>query len=131
MNNENRNLEYRAFRHLPLGAIRPRGWLLRQLQLQAAGLTGHLDEFWPDVADSRWIGGNSEGWERGPYWLDGAVPLAFLLDDSHLKRKVERWVTSILESQRDDGWLGPVHDARYGYPHDPWPAYILAKALTQ
>jgi len=55
-----------AFRPLPLGAIRPRGWLARQLRLQADGLTGHLDEFWPDVAESQWFGGQAEGWERAP-----------------------------------------------------------------
>jgi hypothetical protein len=37
------------FYSLPLGATRPKGWLLKQLRIQANGLTGHLDEFWPDV----------------------------------------------------------------------------------
>lgn len=120
-----------AFSRLAPGAIRPRGWLLRQLERQADGLTGHLDEFWPDVAQSRWIGGDAEGWERGPYWLDGTVPLAFLLDDATLKDKVSHWVDCILSAQHDNGWLGPVHDAHYGYPHDPWPVFIVAKALTQ
>jgi len=42
-----------AFTPLPLGAIRPTGWLQRQLRIQADGLSGHLDEFWPDVGQSQ------------------------------------------------------------------------------
>ena len=42
-------LQPAAYRALPVGAVRPHGWLLDQLQIQAQGLTGHLDEFWPDV----------------------------------------------------------------------------------
>src|SRR4029453_14584789 len=59
-----------AFRPLPLADIRPEGWLARQLRIQADGLSGHLDEFWPDVKDSQWFGGAAEGWERAPYWLE-------------------------------------------------------------
>ena len=80
-------LGVRPFEPLPLGQVKPAGWLLDQLQIQADGLTGHLDEFWPDVARSQWIGGDVEGWERGPYWLDGLIPLAVLLDDPHLARE--------------------------------------------
>lgn len=119
------------FRPLPPGHIRPAGWLRQQLQIQADGLAGHLDECWPDVAQSGWIGGTAESWERGPYWLDGVVPLAFLLDDAALKAKVVRWVEAILSTQWEDGWLGPRHDTRYGYPDDPWPVSIVAKALIQ
>lgn len=120
-----------ALHPLPPGRVRPGGWLLRQLRIQADGLSGHLDEFWPDVARSGWIGGDVEGWERGPYWLDGVVPLAFLLDDERLLGKVRRWVEAILERQAPDGWLGPVHDPQYGYAYDPWPVYVALKALTQ
>ena len=121
----------KIFTALPLGSVLPTGWLLKQLRIQADGLTGHLDEFWPDVAESGWIGGKAEGWERGPYWLDGLVPLAFLLDDNRLKQKAQHWTEHILRSQQQDGWLGPVHDATYGYPYDPWPVFVVLKAMTQ
>lgn len=124
-----------AFRPLPPGAIRPTGWLLRQLRLQAAGLTGHLDEFWPDVADSQWFGGRAEGWERAPYWLDGALPLAWVLDDGPLKRKVTARMEQILARQKSDGWLGPrkeepAADGRLPR-HDVWAQFLANKVLMQ
>ena len=132
-NTPNTALVPKTFQPLPLGSIRPTAWLLGQLRIQAAGLSGHLDEFWPDVAQSGWIGGSAEGWERGPYWLDGMVPLAYALDDSGLKDKVEHWLDYILDHQQADGWLGPVLDlTRSKYqPYDPWPVFIVLKALTQ
>jgi uncharacterized protein len=62
---ERGGLVERAFVPLPLGAVRPSGWLTAQLRIQADGLSGHLDEFWPDIADSSWIGGDAASWERG------------------------------------------------------------------
>lgn len=119
-----------AFQPLPPGAVKPQGWLWHQLRRQADGLTGHLDEFWPDIRDSGWIGGDAEGWERAPYWLDGLIPLAFILDDERLLGKVHFWVDSILARQQPDGWLGPVQSGGY-QPYDPWPLAIIGKALTQ
>jgi len=120
-----------AFVTLPAGAVRPAGWLKAQLQTQALGLTGHLDEFWPDIKDSAWIGGKAEGWERAPYWLDGLVPLAYQLDDPKLKGKVRRYLDYILDHQQPDGWLGPVGDSQKHEEYDPWPLFVLFKALTQ
>jgi len=131
---ENATLAPRTFIPLPLGSVQPHDWLLNQLRIQASGLSGHLDEFWPDIADSGWIGGKAEGWERGPYWLDGIVPLAYLLDDPGLKKKAKRWVDYILSHQHEDGWLGPIRDTGYGdsyKPYDPWPAFVISKAMMQ
>jgi uncharacterized protein len=119
-----------AFQPLPLGSIKPAGWLKKQLRIQADGLSGHLDEFWPDLKDSAWIGGKREGWERGPYWLDGVVPLAYQLDDDKLKAKVKHWMAYILSHQQDDGWLGPLTNMG-GPAQDPWPLFVLFKAMTQ
>jgi uncharacterized protein len=120
-----------ALEPLPLGSIKPAGWLKDQLRIQADGLSGHLDEFWPDIKDSAWFGGKAEGWERVPYWLDGLVPLAYLLDDATLKAKVKRAIDSILDHQQPDGWLGPVGDSQKHKPYDVWPLFPLLKALTQ
>ena len=75
--------------------IRPEGWLRRQLEIQAAGLSGNLDKLWPDVRDSAWIGGSREGWERVPYWLDGFIPLAHLLKNPDLMDRANRYVQAL------------------------------------
>lgn len=126
-----------ALSPLPLGALRPTGWLAGQLQRQLDGMAGSLDEFWPDVRDSAWIGGDADGWERGPYWLDGVVPLAYLTGDAGLIAKVEHWADYILNHQRADGDMGPEtgdpsedHFAAFG-DYDAWPRMIVLKALLQ
>ncbi|MGE5199642.1 MAG: beta-L-arabinofuranosidase domain-containing protein, partial [Rhodospirillaceae bacterium] len=120
-----------AFTPLPLGAIRPAGWLLRQLRIQANGLTGHLDEFWPDVGESQWFGGKAEGWERAPYWLDGAIPLAWLLDDEALKSRITRYVDFIVTHQRADGWYGPYPEDAVAKRYDMWAILLANKVLVQ
>ena len=119
------------FAPLPPGAIRPSGWLLRQLRIQADGLTGHLDEFWPDVANSQWFGGEAEGWERAPYWLDGAIPLAWQLDHGPLKERVTRYVDHIVSHQRADGWFGPYPLDAVAKRYDMWAILLANKVLAQ
>ncbi|HEU0007232.1 MAG TPA: beta-L-arabinofuranosidase domain-containing protein, partial [Terriglobia bacterium] len=125
-----------AFAPLPLGSVKPLGWLRQQLRIQANGLGGHLDEFWPDLGpNSGWLGGTGESWERGPYFLDGLVPLAYLLEDTALIAKVKKWVNWTLENQRQDGGIGP--DKNKGkFQHawqaeDWWPNMVMLKVLTQ
>ena len=93
-------------------------------------MTGHLDEFWPDIKDSAWIGGTAEGWERGPYWLDGTIPLAYALQDAKLIAKVRHWVDYILSHQQPDGWLAPTQPDK-ARMYDPWPTFVVFKALIQ
>ena len=115
-----------AFTFLPLGAVRPRRWLRTQLEIQADGLSGHLDETWPDVGpNSGWLGGTGESWERGPYYLDGLVPLAYLLDNPALKQKAQRYIEWTLASQAPNGMFGPASN------DDWWPRMVMLKVLTQ
>ena len=111
---------------LPLGSVKPAGWLKDQLTVQANGLTGHLDEFWPDLLNSRWKGSNGpagDGWERTPYYLDGLVPLAYQLDDARLKAKVQPYIEWILASGQSNGCFGASNDR--------WPLAVAMKVLTQ
>ena len=117
------------FRPIPLNRLRPRGWLKRQLQIQAEGLSGNLDKVWPDIAQSKWIGGDREGWERVPYWLDGFIPLAWLLEDEDLKARARRYIDAILARQEEDGWLCPcTREERRAY--DMWALILIAKVFT-
>src|SRR5881396_3758420 len=124
-------LQLEAFVPLPLGSVKPRGWLRDQLRVQANGITGHIEEFWPDLGPrNMWLGGDLEGWERGPYYLDGLVPLAYLLEDERLIGMAQRWIEAILASQKADGWIGPVQ-AKDRREYDVWPVMIVLKVLTQ
>ena len=113
-------------RELPLGAIRARGWVLDQLRLQADGITGQLESIWKDVGpNSGWLGGDGENWERGPYYLDGLVPLAWLLDDADLIARATPWIEWILASQQSTGFFGPQSN------RDWWPRMVAVKVLEQ
>ncbi|WP_293880553.1 beta-L-arabinofuranosidase domain-containing protein [Sphingobacterium sp. UBA1498] len=124
---------------LPIGSIKPKGWLLEMLERQKNGATGKMDELYPQVMGNRngWLGGDGDQWERGPYWIDGLLPLAYILNDQQLKDKVQPWIESILGSQRKDGNFGPAKD----YPDetgiqrdnaaDWWPRMVVLKIMQQ
>lgn len=119
-------LKPQPFAPLPTGSIKASGWLLRQLKIQAEGLGGHLDEFWPIVGpDSGWAGGKGESWEDGPYFLDGLVPLAWQLDSPKLKAKAMRFIDWTLDHPWENGMFGPRSN------DDWWPRMVMLKVLTQ
>lgn len=130
------------YTQLPIGAIKPRGMLLQMLELQRDGLTGQLDSIYSLVCgdNNGWLGGDGDGWERGPYWLDGLVPLAYILDDDALKAKAQKWIEWCFANQREDGYFGP-EELLDGYHYIPgtqqnmredwWPKMVMLKVLQQ
>lgn len=124
---------------LPLGAIRPQGWLKEMLMRQKNGATGHLDELYPIVMNHRngWLGGDGDQWERGPYWIDGLLPLAYILHDKELIAKTKPWVEWAIKSQQPDGYFGPSKDYEYepgiqrDNSRDWWPKMVMLKVLQQ
>ncbi len=108
--------------------IKPEGWLRRQLEIQAEGLSGNLHKIWPDIRDSAWIGGKREGWERVPYWLDGFVPLAYLLENEEMIQTAKKYIDAIISSQEDDGWICPCKKSRRAL-YDTWALQLIGKTL--
>lgn len=132
-------LRQNPYIELPIGAISPEGWLKEMLLRQKNGATGHLDSLYPLVMNYRngWLGGDGDQWERGPYWIDGLLPLAYILNDKTLIAKVKPWIEWTLNSQQPDGYFGPSRD----YTHEPglqrdnsrdwWPKMVMLKVLQQ
>lgn len=116
------------FKLFTTSELKPSGWLKRQLEIQADGLSGNLDKIWPDIRDSKWIGGNCDGWERVPYWLDGFIPMAYMLDNDDMIARAKKYVEAIIAGQKEDGWLCPCTDEeRPGY--DMWALFLIDKVL--
>ena len=59
--------------------VKPKGWLLKQLQIQMNGLTGILYDIWDSVGSySGWLGGTRRKLGTGAL-LFGRTPSPFLL----------------------------------------------------
>ena len=125
-------LVHKQYMELPLGAVKPDGWLKDQLDIMAAGMTGHLDQLVPKIFGER------NGWPTGMYggdeYLHGANPtqgteccsvveLMFSLEkmieitgrtdwadwlENHSKRGIKERKTQLPKSLSNRGHPGPV-----------------------
>lgn len=124
---------------LPIGSIRPEGWLRKQLELEAGGFTGHLTDIsrFCRFQGSAWTDPSGEGalgWEEVPYWLKGFVDLGYVLADERIIAESKRWIEGVLATQRADGYFGPRGNLNVKAPDggtmiDLWPNMIMMSAL--
>jgi hypothetical protein len=125
---------------LPVGAVKPRGWLHKQLELQAAGFHGHLTEISAFLRKDQnaWLsrdGQGERGWEEVPYWLKGFGDCAYLLGNPDQIKEAKIWIEGALASQREDGFFGPrgkgaqatVESTKGKY--DLWPNMVMLQCL--
>ncbi len=123
---------------LPAGAVKPRGWLRRQMELMAGGFSGHLDELSDFLRPegNAWLDPKGEGdrsfWEELPYWLKGFGDLGYLLEDQRIIKEARRWIEPAFSSQQEDGYFGPRRNRNHpdmkGKP-DVWPNMVMLNAL--
>lgn len=123
------------FIKLPVGSIKPEGWILKYLQLQRDGLTGKLGEIsaWLEKNNNAWFSGNGQGdhgWEEVPYWLKGYGNLGYILNDDIIITETKRWLEKVFQSQQPDGYFGPRiiendHQDNKGATPDLWPNMLM------
>jgi DUF1680 family protein len=100
-------LQPNALIKLPVGAVRPKGWLRHQLDLMADGMTGHLSEISAYLKPGHgWFGCPGEGWEEPPYWLRGFYSLGVLTGDARVQAEAARWMDGVLTSTDEEGYFG-------------------------
>lgn len=115
---------------LPVGSIRPQGWLRVYLERQRDGLNGHLGEIsdWLDKNNNQWLSDTgTHGWEEVPYWLRGYSSLAYILNDQDMKEEAATWFEAALKNQKPNGFLGPQNSSN-GRP-EVWAQMIMLWAL--
>ncbi|MHA7130652.1 beta-L-arabinofuranosidase domain-containing protein [Algoriphagus namhaensis] len=98
---------------LPVGAVKPKGFLNEYLVRQKNGLTGNLGEIsaWLQKENNAWLssdGSGEWGWEEVPYWLKGYANIGYILEDKEMIEESKIWIEAVLSSQRENGDFGPI-----------------------
>ncbi len=124
------------YSRLPVGSIKPTGWLRSQMKSDLQGFVGNLDQLVPALMNDSIYGsgrlkkhskakdlgnlkaGDAAGDEQYKWWnsetqsnwWDGFIRNAILLDDHQALDKVKNYVMDILKTQDKDGYLGIYDD---------------------
>ncbi len=141
------------YKVLPLGEVKPEGWIKEQMEQNLSGFTGHLDGLAPDLlvdddiygknrlskkVKSKDVGalGVAGDWqvqflwwnsETQSNWRDGYIRSAILTNDALHLKKVETYVNHILATQDADGYLG-IYDNELRYRFKDENGELWAKA---
>ncbi|MBQ7475170.1 MAG: glycoside hydrolase family 127 protein [Clostridia bacterium] len=132
---------------LPLGKVRPAGWLAEQFRLTASGFFSHMDDISYYMSEGNgWLTPDAKkapdgnpcyakiAWEEQMYWLRGAYKLVLVTGDERLSRICERYFDAMLASRRPNGYFGPdclyEIDSASGPVPDVWPHFVAAEILA-
>ena len=134
-----------SFIPLPLGEVKPSGWLLDWCRSAAEGIVGHSDDLDPLFAKG-WLDADAQGsltgaqvndnkagyvLEQAGYWIDGATRLAHLLGDEALLTKCRKRFEAILK--RVDANEAPMNVNvkvwNTGGKWAHWPMAVMGRAL--
>lgn len=127
-------LEPSRFIALPIGSVKPKGWLLECLRRQRDGLCGNLGKIsiWIQKQNNAWLrrdGKGEHGWEELPYWLRGYIQLGYLLGDATIIAESHSWIDGVLNTQRSNGDFGPDWRFKDDGTRDYWPNMVMLFCL--
>lgn len=120
---------------LPIGSIKPGGWLKRQLELEAEGFSGRLGELsaFLKKENNAWLSPVGEGhspWEEVPYWLKGYGDLGYVLGNKRIIDEARVWIEALFKSQRPNGYFGPESNlTNAGGKPDLWPNMLMLNVM--
>lgn len=141
------------YQPLPLGEVKPEGWIKRQIQENLDGFVGRLDTLVPRLivedkiygenrltkkVKSKDVGalGDAGDWqvqflwwnsETQSNWRDGYIRSAILVNDQQHLVKLRQYIDYILSTQDEDGYLG-IYDQDLRYRFDNENGELWAKA---
>ena len=127
---------HEKYSRLPVGSIKPSGWLRTQMKSDMEGFVGNLDRLVPTLMNDSIYGsgrlkkhskakdlgnlkaGDAAGDEQYKWWnsetqsnwWDGFVRNAILLDDHQALEKIKNYINGVLKTQDEDGYLGIYDD---------------------